>query len=241
MPTFRHGKGVAVYSNEFDLSTYLNSVSASNGVETPDTTTFGADDRSFIAGHTDGSVSLEGLFEGSADAIDELFDGALGLDTAKVLTLGLESATLGRRALLVSSKKSGYEISSPLTDVVSVTASVVADGGIDYGVYLQKTSATTTSTGTSVDNGASSANGGVAHLHVLSNDRSATVVAKVQHSADNSTWADLVTFATIGIGAETSERVVVASGTTVNRYLRALVTPGAGTGTITFAIAFSRR
>jgi hypothetical protein len=60
---------------------------------------------------------------------------------------------------------------------------------------------------------------------------------KVQHSANNSTWADLVTFATVtAVGAE---HAVVAPATTVNRYLRAT---WSGTFTsATFAVAFARR
>lgn len=240
MPTFRHGKNTTVLSDDFDLSTFLNSASVSASIETPETTTFGTADRSYIVGHNEGNISLEGLFEGSAESADEIFTAALGNNTDKVISVSTDSTSVGGRAILVSSMQSAYEISSPLTDVVSVSAEAIANGGLDYGVWLGcKTAITTTSTGASVDNGASSTNGGVTHLHITANTRDSTTVAKVQHSSDNSTFADLSTFATVATVDTTHERIIVTG--TVNRYIRAVVTPAAGTGSITFSIAFSRR
>ena len=240
MPTFRHGKNTTILSDDFDLTTYLNSASVSAGVETPETTTFGSSDRTFIVGHNEGTISFEGLFEGSTDSADSIFAAALGNTTDKVISVSTDSTSVGGRATLISSASTAYEITSPLTDVVSVSAEAIANGGLDYGVWLGcKSSINSTSTGTAVDNSASSTNGGVAHLHITANTRSGTTVAKIQHSSDNSTFADLTTFTTIAIGDTTHERKTVSG--TINRYLRAVVTPAAGTGSITFSIAFSRR
>jgi len=238
MPTFRHGKNTVVLADEHDLSTYLNSVSASNEIETPETTTFGSSNRSFIVGHRDGTVSFEGLFEGGATTgVDYILHTALG--DGPTMTVSGDGAGVGRRAILLDAKSTSYEVSSPLTEVVAITGEAIADGGLDYGVWLVCQSAiTTTLTGTSVDNAASSANGGVAHLHITANSNSGTTVAKIQGSADNTTFADLVTFTTVGIGAETSQRSTVSGS--VPRYLRCLVTP-AGAGSLTVSIAFSRR
>lgn len=238
MPTFRHGKGTVVLADEYDVTTYLNSVSTSNSVEVPETTTFGSSDRSFITGHTDGSISFEGLFDGSSDAVDEIFEAALG--DGPIMTISTDGNAAGRRAVLLSAKSTGYEISSPLTDVVSVTGDAVADGGLDYGIWLAcQTVVSNTLTGAAQDNTASSSNGGVAHLHVTANNRDGTTVAKVQSSADNSTFADLITFTTISTSTETSQRAEVTGS--VARYLRALVTPAGASGSLTVSIAFARR
>jgi hypothetical protein len=242
MPTFRHGKNTTVISDDLDLTSYLTSATVSASIETPETTTFGSADRSFIVGHNEGTVSFEGLFDGTVGAADEIFVAALGNTTDKTISVSTDSTSVGGRAILVKSASTSYEISSPLTEVVSVSAEAIANGGLDYGVWLGcKSAVSTTSTGSAVDNAASSLNGGVAHLHITANTRSATTVAKVQHSSDNSTFADLVTFTTVALEAKTSQRVEVAAGTTVNRYVRALVTPAIGTGSITFTVAFSRR
>lgn len=238
MPTFRHGKGTVVLADEFDVTTYLNSVSTSNSIEVPETTTFGSSDRSFITGHTDGSISFEGLFDGTADAVDEIFEAALG--DGPIMTVSGDGSALSRRAVLLDTKSTAYEVSSPLTEVVAVSGEAVANGGLDYGVWLACQSAiSTTTTGTANDNSAASSNGGVAHLHVTANTRNGTTVAKIQASADNSTFADLVTFTTVATSTVTSERVEVTGS--VARYLRALITPAGSTGSLTVSIAFARR
>ena len=238
MPTFRHGKNTVVIADQYDISQYLNSVSETNEIETPETTTFGSTNKTFIVGHKDGSVSFEGLFEGgSATGIDYILHTAIG--DGPIMSVSKDGAGVGRRAVLLDAKSTSYEVSSPLTEVVAITGEAIADGGLDYGVWLACQAAiTTTLTGTSVDNAASSANGGVAHLHITANSNSGTTVAKIQGSADNSTWADLVTFTTVAIETETSQRSTVSGS--VPRYLRCLVTP-AGTGSLTVSIAFSRR
>jgi hypothetical protein len=52
---------------------------------------------------------------------------------------------------------------------------------------------------------------------------------------------DLVTFTTVNATTLTSERVEVASGTTVNRYLRLKLTYAVGSGASTPVVAFVRR
>lgn len=242
MPTFRHGKGTTVLSDDFDLTTYLNSVSVSTSVEAPETTTFGSADRSYIVGHNEGTISFEGLFEGSASSADSIFATALGNTTDKVITVSTDSTSIGGRTILVQGASTAYEISSPLTDVVSVSAESVANGGVDYGVWLVcQTAVSATTNTTSVDNTTSSTNGGVAHLHVTANARTATTIIAVQHSSDNSTFADLAVFGTVAISTLDSERLAVAPGTTVNRYLRTRTTIASGSGSITRSVAFSRR
>jgi hypothetical protein len=242
MPTFRHGKNTTVLSDDFDLTTYLNSATAAYSVDVPETTTFGSSDRSYIVGHNEGTLSFEGLFDGTTDSADSIFHAALGNATDKVITVSNDSTAIGGRAILAAAASTSYEISSPLTDVVSVSAEAIADGGLDSGIWLVCQTAVSTTTNTSsVDNAASSTNGGVAHMHVTANARSATTVIAVQHSADNSTWADLVVFGTVALSGKDSERVEVAAGTTVNRYLRTRTTIATGTGAITRSVAFSRR
>ena len=62
------------------------------------------------------------------------------------------------------------------------------------------------------------------------------VVGKIQHSADNSTWADLITFTNV-TSAPTAERVTAAG--TVNRYTRHVGTV-TGSGSITPFSVLSR-
>jgi hypothetical protein len=64
---------------------------------------------------------------------------------------------------------------------------------------------------------------------------------KIQHSVDNAVWVDLVTFTPI-TAIRGAERVAVAPGTTVNRYLSAIwAFTGAGAGpSAKFMVGFTR-
>jgi hypothetical protein len=246
MPTFRHGKNTIVMFDKYDLSTYFNMATTSAMAEPVDTTTFGSANKTYAVGMKDATVSFEGLWDGSTDAVDEVLSAAVTATADKVITVGSEGAAIGRRAKLINSIESSYEIKAAVADMVTISAEVQASGikgGLDGGVLLaaQQTVSSVTAN-TSVDNAASSANGGVAHLHVTTNSRDGAATIKVQHSANNSTWADLVVFDATTSSTTTSQRVEVAAGTTVNRYIRANVSAIAGsTGSVTITVGFARR
>ena len=239
---FIHGKGTIVLCNQFNLTAYYNEVSVARSVETAETTTFSKSAKTYITGLQDATISLGGLFDGDTDAVDEELTNVLGSNTGMVITVA-PSGTLaiGDRTLSLTGKLTSYEISAPVGDVVSASSEFQADEGVGAGVSLHAlTAETASSNGSTVDGLASSANGGFATLHVTANTNNNSGVFKVQHSSDNMTWADLVTFSTVATTVKTSERVTVASGTTVNRYIRSSFTTS-GTGSTTYHINFARR
>jgi hypothetical protein len=239
---FIHGKSAQVLHGAYNLSSFLNDASASADVEVAETTAFGSSAKTYIVGLKDGTVSASGMFDGAANATDDVLSASIGSDTLAPVTIGYDGTTLGNRVTILKAKTTSYEVSTPVGDVVAVSYSAQADGGLDQGVSLAALgSVSATTTGSSHDNSASTANGGVAQLHVTANSRSADATIKVQHSADNSTFADLATFTVVATTVTTSERVIVASGTTVNRYLRAVNTLASGTGSITYQVSFARR
>lgn len=92
-------------------------------------------------------------------------------------------------------------------------------GAVEEGIVLQHLTAKTADWNTegaeSQDNGASSANGGAGYLQIRAYTGFTDIVGKIRHSADDSVYADLLTFATAtAVGAQ---RVTVAG--TVNRHL----------------------
>ena len=246
MPTFRHGKNTVVNFSSYDLTTYLTSTGSSQSVDMLETTAFGSTNKTYKPSLQDGTLSFEGLWAGDTSGVDEVLAAAIGASTPKIITVGPEGGAIGRRATLAYTNQTSYEVKSGIADLVSITAQANVTGtveGLDRGVLLaasQVISATVNNS--SVDNTVSSANGGVAHLHVPVNSRNGAVTVKVQHSANNSTWADLVTFTPTTNGAITSERIEVAAGTSVNRYTRAIVSGFAGsTGSVTITVGFARR
>lgn len=237
---FKHGKNTGVLIDDANLSAFFNEASASQDVETAETTTFGSSAKSYIIGLKDGTMSMSGMFDGDANAIDIKLATTLGADAPGYATVAPEGLTIGNACYSCQARKTSYEVSSPVGDVVSANLSIQADGGIDRGVLLgAATAVTSTGTGASQDNAASSANGGAAYLHVTANTRDGSSTFKVQHSSDNTTFADLATFTGVSATTTASEKVSVTG--TVNRYLRASHAPGGSTGSVTYTMAFARK
>ena len=242
---FRHGKNTKVLINASDLSSYFNDATSNNTVEVAETTTFGVvgGSKTYVVGLNDATITMSGLFDGAAGAVDEVISNVLGSSIDVNFTIAPDSGLLvGSRCILGQAIDTKYDVKAPVSGVVSVSADFQTDAGADQGVVLAGLSTvTTTANGTAVDNTTSTTNGGTAILHVTANTRNGTNIVKVQHSVDNSTWADLVTFTTVSSTTTTSERISVATGTTVNRYLRAAYTVAGSSGSATITVAFARR
>lgn len=242
---YRHGKTTKVLINHFDLSSYFQDASFSSSVETAETTTYGVlgGAKTYVVGLEDATISLSGLFDGDANAIDEVLTNLLGSSTDVNFTIASDGGmVLGARCISGQSNETKYDLKSPVADVVTASADFQVDAEASRGVILAPLSTVSaTGTGTSVDNGAATTNGGIAVLHVPANTRNGTIIVKVQHSSDNSTFTDLATFATVATTTKTSEYLSVAAGTTVNRYLRVSYTVAGTTGSATVAATFGRR
>lgn len=250
MPTFIHGKGTNVFLNEFDMSAYFNSASVARSVETSDTTSFGASNKAYIVGMGDGTLQLDGMFSPDATVgSDVVLSSILGNATTPIVTYAYAAGTIGNRCVLAKAISTSYDISSPVGDVVSASVSFQASTdattnftkSVSSGVMLTtNASIAFGSLGNlaSVDNAASSASGGVGNLHVTANTiTGASTTIKVQHSADNTTFADLITFTAVTASTTTSQQSAVSG--TVNRYIRATATGGTA-GAITYNIGFAR-
>lgn len=239
MPTFRHGKRTAVFLNGTDMSPFLNEATTTQEMETAETTTFGDNDKTYIIGLADGTISCSGLFDSTAGASDDVLNGLIGEEDNSI-TVCPEGATAGRRAVLANGQLTSYEVSSPVSDVVSISAEIQADGGLYHGVVLAgNLSASATSQTTAIDNTVATSNGALCSLHLTSNTHDGTAIVKVQHSADNISFVDLVTFSTVSASATAGE-TVTANGT-VNRYLRAQYTLAGAAGNVQLTVAAARR
>ena len=114
-------------------------------------------------------------------------------------------------------------------------------GGFFSGVIAINQAFTATGVqGSAIDNGASTTSGGGAFIIVTSvSGTSPTADVKIQHSADNSTYADLITFTQAT--SATSEIKTIANGTTINRYIRVHNTiGGSSTPTVNAIVGFGR-
>jgi len=193
----------------------------------------------FIPGIAQGAIGCTGMFNSAAGDIDATISAAVGVDNGLLWTILPNGLTIGQPALLCRSELEDYKVTSAVGNAVAVGVQGMPDDGTDIGVLLHALTAETVDVNAaSVDNTAATTNGGVATLHVTAYSGLTNVVFTVGHSSDNISFPTLATFSTVtAIG---SERILVATGTTVNRYLRAQVDV-TGAGSVTFAMAFARR
>jgi hypothetical protein len=239
MPTFRHGKSTAVLLNGTDMSQFLNEATTTQTIETAETTTFADADKTYIVGLADGTISTSGLFDSSAGASDAVLQGTLA-QADNTFTVLPEGITAGNPAVLANGQVTSYEVSSPVADVVAISAEVQADGGLLNGIDLTGTqSVTATGTVAAQNNGSSTANGALFNLHLTANTHDGDTTIKVQHSSDGVTYADLVTFTVVATTVTTGESIT--STGTVNQYLRATHTLAGSTGGVTYHVSAARR
>ena len=232
---FIHGKDTKVYMDSTDLSSYLSSADPSRTVDVGETTTFGSSNKTYVAGEKDATVSFSGFFDATADAI---IQGLVGTND-KVALIGLDGVDATDDCMFGKGVTTNYGISSPVGDVVAVTFDLQASGFFS-GSVLENATVTATGNGTARDNASSTANGGGAFIIAtsVSGTSTPTLTAKITHSADNSTYADLVTFTALtSVGAEVKE---VASGTTVNRYLKVVYTVSGTNPSFNVIVGFGR-
>jgi hypothetical protein len=249
MPTFVHGKSTAVYLDEFDLTSYFSDSSITTTNDTAETTAYGATNKAYIVGLRTGTLSLNGLWAADTDGSDEELQALLGNATEPVLTVREGAAAIGSRAIIAQANETSYSIANPVSDVVSISADFeCTTTGISNLTFalasgVQLTAGASIAHGSlgalsSVDNAASSANGGAATLHVPTNTVNGNTTIKVQHSANDASWADLISFTAVGSSVKTSE-IKAVSGT-VNRYLRVTASTAGSSGNITFMVAAAR-
>lgn len=219
-----------VYIDGRDFSTDNNTIEPNPTTQVQDVTTFGAGvtGKSYAATLHDDAWTHTGFFN---DDLVTGMEGYLGTrkGTTVVMTLWPAGDTAGRRgyggnAALLDTGGASSKVGS----VVAVQHGYKVSGGADLAVSLeakqQITGTGSAQVTTAVDNGASTANGGYAYFQVFAADASPGITNfKLEHSADNSSWATLATSTLTGQGAE---RIAVVG--TINRYVRRTITATSG-------------
>ena len=249
MPTFIHGKSTGVYIDEFDLTEYFTDSSIALNNDVAETTAYGDTNKAFIAGQRSGTLNLSGLWSQTTDGSDEELQALLGNATTPLVTVREGTAAIGGSAIIAQANEINYAITSPVSDVAAITAyfectpNQISNLTFALASAKQLTAGASIAHGSlgalsSVDNAASSANGGAAILHVPTNTVNGNTTIKVQHSANDASWADLISFTAVGSSAKTSE-IKAVSGT-VNRYLRVTASTAGSSGSITFMVAAAR-
>jgi hypothetical protein len=219
----------------YDISGDVSAVDTIAGtVALLDVTDITQSAHSRIGGLRDGSMSITSWFDsGNATPVLD------ALPTSDVIASFLVQTSLGNPVACVNAKQVNYDPNRAADGALSLKTECQANGyGLEWGVQLTPGVQTDTeaSDGTDVDNGASTDYGAQAYLHVTALTGTGATIT-VQHSADNSTWSDLISFTEVE-AAPAQQRATVSNTTTVDRYLRVI---SAGTfSSVSYFVAFMR-
>lgn len=137
MPTFKHGKNAQFELEGTNLSTTLNEISLPREIETAETTAFGDQDKTYIVGLSDATVSLSGMFDASTNTSINTI-----ISNLKSGSIASASFTYGPSGSAVSSPKftglavvTSYEISSPVGDVITYSLELQCTGAVTGTAY----------------------------------------------------------------------------------------------------------
>jgi len=160
--------------------------------------------------------------------------------STRVLCLGFAGQTTGYPMVGYEGTYSdSYEVVAELGDLQKANVTYAITGKRSAGLILQPLAAKTADWNTqssSVDNAASTANGGEGFIQCTAATGFSAFVGTIQHSADNISFASLIDFSD-NVTAPFAERKTVTG--TVNRYL-AFSGNVTGSGSITVFAGFAR-
>lgn len=236
------GVTMKVLIDQYDMSAYFRSISPSSTRGMYDTTAFGSTSKTSVPGFVEGSIDIEGFFEDTAtlSAPDNIFNAIEASTTVPLVSIAPAGLAVGKRVYLMQAHEATHSVKAVVDALVLNSASFKSNNGYDFGVSLHDSmfSEPEDNVAASVDNLVSSANGGVGFVHLLDIAGTLpTVTFKIQHSTNNSTWVDLITFTTQSVAGALRSTVTG----TVNRYVRAVWTMGGSVDGAFFVVTFARR
>lgn len=229
---FSHGSKAKVLLNGYDISPYVKSAGFSGSLDVADTSVLGSTAKQSVTGLLDASVTLDGVYDGSTSASDDIMTQAMGTTLDNIMYCPQGYAAVGVPAYGFEAHSSSYEVSTDVGDAASWTSQFASNMGFERGLLHHPYQAEVAGGNTTgINNTASSTNGGVGYLQVSAG---ATLLVKLQDSADNSAWADVAGGTFTVTSVRTFQRLVIAG--TIRQYTRCL-----WTGTGTFAMSFVRK
>lgn len=238
---FKNAQSSRVLLGSLNYSGYTTNVGIGATSDALEVTTIIDTAKKYVMGATQANYSLTLILDTDTTA-GGLWSNATTFKTTQPspLSYAPSGLTTGSEVWLIGALATSFNSETTNDGLVSASVAGIADGLYDAGLVVEDlTSISATGNGTARDQTAATTNGGVAHLHLTAFSGVTSSIVTIEHSVDGATaWATLVTFA--AATGLTSERVVVAAGTTVRRYLRVVDTL-TGTPVYTRSVSFARR
>tara|TARA_Y100001937_G_scaffold80734_1_gene109324 strand:- start:86 stop:496 length:411 start_codon:yes stop_codon:yes gene_type:complete len=115
-----------------DISAFVNNVDFPETADVSETTTLGADNKTYIAGLKDATISLSGLWDATADAI---FGAVVGQSATLSYEYSPEGTASGKIKYTGEAILTSYAISSPVGDAVGYSADLQVSGAVTRGTH----------------------------------------------------------------------------------------------------------
>lgn len=235
------GKSDRVLINGYNVAVKVTGIAISASRERLEATALASGNKVYESGFRNATVNVNGLYDSDTvnlDGITDVISAAHDSGDEQVVTIGVGFYAVGGRVRMFDGCVSDFQIPIEVNKIILTNGVISSNDGMMPGRWLVSSQLNSgTNNGTAVDNGAATTNGGLFQVH-LENDDATDVDVKVQHSTNGSVWVDLAAVNNLSAGHDAG-MVRVATGTTVNRYLRSVATITGG-DTILLSAAFAR-
>lgn len=237
------GRNVSWGLDQYDFTGQGNDLSLKREAAVVDATGFGSRFENSLAGIQKASMDVKGHWA-AEQSLDQVINLKFGQDPDVLSWFAPKGLTALNPLVMMPSVITKFDVDAKLKEDVGFDMSLMARNYVDVGNILVSPNVFTTVTGTSgvVDSTLTTgvtAAGGSGQLHIWSvTGTTPSVVMKIQHSPDGTTWTDLITFTTAT--AATSQRTVLPRQTVVNQQIRASWTITGTTPSFIMLVGFSR-
>jgi len=216
----KSGLGQQIFVHGYDLSGDVAAIdNAGSPRELLDTTALNASAHERVVGLSDGNISVSSWFNDSTEQEHEAFKS---LPTTDRIVMWAFGATRGDVAACLVAKQLNYDGTRGSDGSLSFTIDTQAASGepLEWGNTLTtgKETHSVAAVSTSRDDGATTGYGLVGILSVTDLD-SGTATVSIQQSADNVTFADILSFVAVAAASAPTAQRLPLSGA-ILRYLR---------------------
>lgn len=119
-----------------DISPFVNSTNYSPTQDSHDDTTYGATGHTFRGGLTNGTITINGMWDKTASTGSEtVLSGLLGVKTPWPWEFGPEGKTTGKVKKTGNGILTAYQVSAPVADLVTFSATIQISGPITTGTF----------------------------------------------------------------------------------------------------------
>ena len=138
---FYHGKGLVLKLDNAagtlqTLTSFVDSVDLDNSVDMGETTTAGAEDKTYVSGQAEHDLSISGKWDDTATTgISAVLSALIGLETSSTFEFGPAGSSAGKVKHSGECFMTGYKVSAPVGGVVTFTADFKITGAVTTGVW----------------------------------------------------------------------------------------------------------